>query len=143
MLEIKVVVNSEFTDHDFVYDHNQEIKELRYMSWSISQYDNINFYLVIDNVVIGALSLRVGESKDLDYGYKNWINSITIADDQQGKGYTRLLVKRFFEYCSKHNITDVLQSSYTPIGKQKAMHVFEQYAAKYPEVKFFDLKRDF
>ena len=113
------------------------------MSHSRSHFDNVNLYLLLDGAVVGALSLRMGGNGDFEFGCKNWINSISIAEDHQGKGYSRVIIEYFFKYCSENGIQDILQSSYTVDGKQKVMRVFEELSEKYPEVGFFDKKRDF
>ena len=89
------------------------------MSHSRSYFDNINFYLVLDGAVVGALSLRMGDNGDSEFGYKNWINSISITEDHQGKGHSRVIIEYFFKYCSENGIQDILQSPYTVDGKQK------------------------
>lgn len=138
----RIVVNRNYDDSEWVNDNANDICKLKYMDYAINQHNNVNIYIIHKSLVVGAISLHIGDRADYEFGIKNWINSISILDDYKGNGLCEQLVEAAFQWCVSNNIDTLLQSSYSKEGLEKAMHVFERIAKKYPSLNFVDKNRE-
>lgn len=130
-------------DNLFPYEYHG-IDKVPYLNVGFNQVVGHNIIIsTIDesaHTVTGALVLHIGDRPTLNgTGCTNWILSVGVHPEYQGRGLSKVLIREFFELCKKHNISGIEQSSYTALGKGRIKDVFEAYAERYPDVGFVDV----
>ncbi|ASV44323.1 hypothetical protein PBI_SCTP2_308 [Salicola phage SCTP-2] len=138
---------SEFTN-DILFEYEYEgIEENQYLDIVGSMNtEKLHFFLIDEdeNTIAASLTLEIVDPEyTRGMEYNKWVSNVSVHNDYRNLGLSRVIIKKFFEYCSENGINHIRQSSYTPAGMKKSMHIFIQYAEKFPNVKFYDEKKEF
>ncbi|NJO65230.1 MAG: GNAT family N-acetyltransferase, partial [Richelia sp. RM2_1_2] len=106
-------------------------KRLKYLTYSEIDHE-IHFTALNGDKIVGVAGIqRAPNLQPLVF----WIKHISIDEKYRGQGIAEKLLDSVFDYADKHNV-GLHRSSYSTMGKERLVKIFNRLTQKYPNVKF-------